>query len=153
MGLAMYSPNFKISVSTVLLLIVCLTSQAQPASVRNIPADSLVQKVDDFPYFKGGIKAWSKFLQNNLDLSKTVRAMDSVAYSKYGAQQMAILNFIVCEDGAICNIEIENPEKISPEFAKAVLAAMRKSPQWMPALVKGKAVKTRFRQPVVAVLE
>ncbi|MNN03010.1 Gram-negative bacterial tonB protein [compost metagenome] len=79
--------------------------------------------------------------------------MDSVAYAKYGSKQTAILNFIVCEDGAICNIEIENREKVSPEFAKAVLAAMRKSPQWMPALVKGKPVKTKFRQPVVAVIE
>ncbi|RKE43257.1 energy transducer TonB [Sphingobacterium detergens] len=149
----MYSPKFKITVSTVLLFIVCLTSRAQTAAVRNIPADSIAQKVDDFPYFKGGVVAWSRFLQNNLDLTRTVGAMDSVAYAKYGSKQTAILNFIVCEDGAICNIEIENREKVSPEFAKAVLAAMRKSPQWMPALVKGKPVKTKFRQPVVAVIE
>ncbi len=97
--------------------------------------------------------AWSKFIQNNLDLSGTVRAMDSVAYAKYGSRQTAILKFIVCEDGAICNIEIENPDRVSPEFAKAVLSAMRRSPQWMPGQVKGKPVKTRFRQPVVAVIE
>lgn len=149
----MYSPNFKMTVLSVLFFFVCLTSKAQTGVVRNIPTDSLVQNVDDFPYFKGGITAWSRFLQNNLDLTRTVGAMDSIAYIKYGSKQTAILNFIVCEDGAICNIEIENPEKISPEFAKAVLATMRKSPQWMPALVKGKPVKTRFRQPVVAVIE
>ncbi|WP_158656070.1 energy transducer TonB [Sphingobacterium sp. HMA12] len=130
-----------------------MTSKAQTGAVRNIPTDSLVQNVDDFPYFKGGITAWSRFLQNNLDLRRTVEAMDSIAYVKYGSKQTAILNFIVCDDGAVCNIEIENPEKISPEFAKAVLTAMRKSPQWMPALVKGKPVKTKFRQPVVAVIE
>ncbi|WP_183078689.1 energy transducer TonB [Sphingobacterium puteale] len=141
------------TVLSVLFFIVCLTSKAQTGVVRYIPTDSLVQNVDDFPYFKGGITAWSRFLQNNLDLTRTVGAMDSIAYIKYGSKQTAILNFIVCEDGAICNIEIENPEKISPEFAKAVLATMRKSPQWMPALVKGKPVKTRFRQPVVAVIE
>lgn len=141
------------TVLSVLFFIVCLTSKAQTGVVRNIPTDSLVQNVDDFPYFKGGITAWSRFLQNNLDLTRTVGAMDSIAYIKYGSKQTAILNFIVCEDGAICNIEIENPEKISPEFAKAVLATMRKSPQWMPALVKGKPVKTRFRQSVVAVIE
>ena len=149
----MYSPNFKITVSTVLLFIVCLTSKAQTGAVRDIPTDSLVQNVDDFPYFKGGITAWSRFLQNNLDLTRVAGAMDSIAYVKYGTKQIAVLNFIVCEDGAVCNIEIENRDKISPEFAKAVLAVMRKSPQWMPALVKGKPVKTRFRQPVVAVLE
>lgn len=141
------------TVLSVLFFIVCLTSKAQTGVVRNIPTDSLVQNVDDFPYFKGGITAWSRFLQNNLDLTRTVGAMDSIAYIKYGSKQTAILNFIVCEDGAICNIEIENPAKISPEFAKAVLATMRKSSQWMPALVKGKPVKTRFRQPVVAVIE
>ncbi|MGB3066468.1 energy transducer TonB [Sphingobacterium thalpophilum] len=141
----------KIFSTVVLLVFTCWHVHAQ--AVRDIPADSLVQKVDEFPYFKGGLTAWSKFLQNNLDLTRTAMMMDSVAYVKYGAKQTAVLNFIVCEDGAICNIEIENPEKISPEFAKAVLVAMRRSPQWVPALVKGKPVKTRFRQPVVAVIE
>ncbi|HCX55830.1 MAG TPA: hypothetical protein DHU90_04490, partial [Sphingobacterium sp.] len=105
----------------------CTSASAQVIAKRDIPADSIAQHVDDFPYFKGGVVAWSKFIQNNLDLSGTVRAMDSVAYAKYGSRQTAILKFIVCEDGAICNIEIENPDKISPEFAKAVLSAMRRS--------------------------
>ncbi|WP_312337627.1 energy transducer TonB [Sphingobacterium sp.] len=131
----------------------CSSVRAQVIAKRDIPADSLVQNVDDFPYFKGGVIAWSRFLQYNLDLSLTVGAMDSVAYARYGSRQTAVLKFIVCEDGSICNIEIENPDKISPEFAKAVLSAMRKSPPWMPGQVKGKPVKTRFRQPVVAVIE
>jgi len=131
----------------------CSSLRAQVIAKRDIPADSLVQNVDDFPYFKGGVVAWSRFLQNNLDLLRTVGAMDSLAYARYGSRQTAMLKFIVCEDGSICNIEIENPDKVSPEFAKAVLSAMLKSPQWMPAQVKGKPVKTRFRQPVVAVIE
>lgn len=145
--------NFKIAFSIALFSVLCLNSQAQTGLVRDIPADSLVQQVDNFPYFKGGVAAWSRFVQNNLNLSRTIEAMDSIAYVKYGAKQTAILNFIVCEDGSICNIEIENRDKVSPEFAKAVLATMRRSPQWMPALVNGKPVKTRFRQPVIAVLE
>ncbi|MDR3009028.1 MAG: energy transducer TonB [Sphingobacterium sp.] len=139
--------------SILLLMVICSSLRAQVIAKRDIPADSLVQNVDDFPYFKGGVVAWSRFLQNNLDLSRTVGAMDSLAYARYGSRQTAMLKFIVCEDGSICNIEIENPDKVSPEFAKAVLSAMRKSPQWMPAQVKGKPVKTRFRQPVVAVIE
>lgn len=134
-------------------MVMCSSLRAQVIAKRDIPADSLVQNVDDFPYFKGGVVAWSKFLQNNLDLSRTVGAMDSVAYARYGSRQTAVLKFIVCEDGSICNIEIENPDKVSPEFAKAVLSVMRKSPPWMPGQVKGKPVKTRFRQPVVAVIE
>lgn len=134
-------------------MVMCSSLRAQVIAKRDIPADSLVQNVDDFPYFKGGVVAWSRFLQNNLDLSRTVGAMDSVAYARYGSRQIAVLKFIVCEDGSICNIEIENPDKVSPEFAKAVLSVMRKSPPWMPGQVKGKPVKTRFRQPVVAVIE
>lgn len=134
-------------------MVMCSSLRAQVIAKRDIPADSLVQNVDDFPYFKGGVVAWSRFLQNNLDLSRTVGAIDSVAYARYGSRQTAVLKFIVCEDGSICNIEIENPDKVSPEFAKAVLSVMRKSPPWMPGQVKGKPVKTRFRQPVVAVIE
>ncbi|WP_312186934.1 energy transducer TonB [Sphingobacterium sp.] len=139
--------------SILLFMVMCSSLRAQVIAKRDIPADSLVQNVDDFPYFKGGVVAWSRFLQNNLDLSRTVGAMDSVAYARYGSRQTAVLKFIVCEDGSICNIEIENPDKVSPEFAKAVLSVMRKSPPWMPGQVKGKPVKTRFRQPVVAVIE
>lgn len=139
--------------SILLFMVMGSSLRAQVIAKRDIPADSLVQNVDDFPYFKGGVVAWSRFLQNNLDLSRTVGAMDSVAYARYGSRQTAVLKFIVCEDGSICNIEIENPDKVSPEFAKAVLSVMRKSPPWMPGQVKGKPVKTRFRQPVVAVIE
>lgn len=149
----MYLTSFNTFFSILLLLFMCTSASAQMIAKRDIPTDSIAQDVDNFPYFKGGAVAWSRFLQYNLDLSRTVGTMDSVAYAKYGPKQTAILKFIVCEDGSICNIEIENPEKISPEFAKAVLSVMRKSPQWMPAQVNGKPVKTRFRQPVVAVIE
>jgi Gram-negative bacterial tonB protein. len=149
----MHLTGLKTIFSISLFMVMCSSLRAQIIAKRDIPADSLVQNVDDFPYFKGGVVAWSRFLQNNLDLSRTVGAMDSVAYARYGSRQTAVLKFIVCEDGSICNIEIENSDKVSPEFAKAVLSAMRKSPQWMPGQVKGKPVKTRFRQPVVAVIE
>ncbi len=149
----MYLTGFKTFFSILFFMVLCTSAGAQVIAKRDIPADSIAQHVDDFPYFKGGVVAWSRFLQNNLDLSGTIRAMDSVAYAKYGSRQTAMLKFIVCEDGEICNIEIENPDKVSPEFAKAVLSAMRRSPQWMPGQVKGKPVKTRFRQPVVAVIE
>lgn len=113
----------------------------------------IIEQVDVVPQFKGGIRGWQTYLQNNLDLNDVVEAMDSVMYANYGSKQSAILEFIVCEDGEVCEVNVVNKNKVSPEFAKEVLRIMKRSPKWVPAMKDGKPVRTRFRQPIVAIIE
>jgi len=113
---------------------------------------SIVRDVDKVPQFPGGTRGWIRFVQNNMDITDVVMAMDSTAYVQYGLKQTAYLEFTVCEDGEICDIDILNKNKISPEFAREVFRIMKKSPKWQPAMLGDKPVRTRFRQPIVAVL-
>lgn len=114
--------------------------------------DSLVVRdVDKMPEFVGGIQGWNKFVSKNINLNEAFDAMDSTMYVTYGNRQTAVVEFIVCQDGEVCEVNISNEDKISPEFAKAVYKLMKKTPKWRPALKDGVAVRTRFRQTVVAV--
>jgi len=93
---------------------------------------------------------WQKFITQNIDLSRAANNLDSAAYVKYGLRQEAQFEFMVCQDGEICDIKLLNADKISPDFAKEALRVMRRSPKWTPGLIDGKPVRTRFRQAIVA---
>lgn len=121
--------------------------------MRGFQDTSVVDHVDVYPQFKGGVKRWNEFLSRNLDIREAIYAMDSTAYVDYGIKQTAILEFTVCENGEVCDVEIVNQHKISPEFAEEALRVMNKSPKWIPGLLEGKPVRTRFRQSVTAILE
>jgi protein TonB len=61
-----------------------------------------------------------------------------------------ILQFIVCTDGTVCNIEaISGPEVLR----KTALEAIKNTPNWKPAVQKGKFVKSYKKQPIVFRLE
>lgn len=118
-----------------------------------VSRDSLiVYDVDRYAQFEGGVTGWNRFVQENLDIRDLVRSIDSTTYVDYGLKQTAIMEFTVCEDGIVCDIEIVNKHKISPEFAEEALRVMKKSPKWTPALKNGTPVRTRFKQSIVAVL-
>lgn len=117
------------------------------------PKDSLiVYDVDRYAQFRGGVTGWNRFVQENLDVRYIVSSIDSTTYVDYGLKQTAIMEFTVCEDGIVCDIEIVNKNKISPAFAEEALRVMKKSPKWTPALKDGRPVRTRFKQSIVAVL-
>lgn len=121
-------------------------------SAQTVVDTALVSSVDIYPQFRGGVNGWNKFVQQNLNLREVVNSIDSTTYVDYGLRQTAILEFTVCEDGKVCDVEIVNKDKISPELAAEALRLIRKSPTWTPAQKAGKTVRTRFRQSITAVL-
>lgn len=129
------------------IILSCCGLRAQ--SSTDIPVST---GVDTYPKFRGGVRGWNNFVQQSLNLRDVVNSMDSTTYVDYGLKQTAILEFTVCEDGKICDVEILNKNKISPEFADEAMRIMRKSPRWTPARKDGKTVNTRFKQSITAVL-
>lgn len=117
------------------------TAPVKPPVVANI--------LEKQPEFEGGLAAWRKFLQNNLDASRAAELQDSVTFAKYGVQQMAIIRFTVCDDGSLCDFEVVNKNKVSPAVAFEALKVMRKSPKWVPAQNKGVNVRALFQQPII----
>jgi protein TonB len=56
------------------------------------------------------------------------------------------VRFIVCKDGSLCEIKAEKKGQ-TPLKAEAE-RVIRNSPNWIPAVVKGKTVKAYRRQPI-----
>ena len=129
---------------------VSFNSFAQKAVVAPPP---IYEKVDAMPQFIGGRSGWQSFVVKEMDITPVIEAMDSTSYANYGTKQTAILEFTVCEDGEVCDIEVINKGGISPEFAEEALRVMKKSPKWKPGLKDSKPVRTRFRQPITAILD
>lgn len=85
-------------------------------------ADGAFRKVEIESEFPGGREGWANFLQQNLTYpGKAVRKR---------IEGTVILQFIVCTDGTVCNIEaISGPE----ELRKSAIEALKKTPNWKPA--------------------
>jgi periplasmic protein TonB len=101
-------------------------------------ADGAFSKVEIESEFPGGSQGWASFLQQNLTYpGKAVRKR---------IEGTVILQFIVCTDGTVCNIEaVSGPE----ELRKSAIEALKKTPNWEPAVQDGKNVKSYKKQPIV----
>ncbi|MFD2743689.1 MULTISPECIES: energy transducer TonB [Sphingobacterium] len=135
------------------LVLSAISSFARVSAVNQIEVDTIYTEVDVIPRFAGGAKAWSNFLNRNLNIRNIQQSIDEDTYISFGLVQQANLEFTVCEDGKVCDIEVLNADKISPEFEEEVMRVMKRSPRWKPALRDGQPVKTRFRQPVIVNLK
>ena len=87
--------------------------------------------------FPGGTAAWVKYLNENLQYpNKAVRK---------NIQGTVVLQFIVCTDGSICDLEaISGPDILK----EAALKAFKNTPNWIPAVQDGRKVKSYKKQPI-----
>ncbi len=120
---------------------------------QSLPDTAIVTSIDTYPQFRGGVRGWNRFVQQHLNVRDLLQSIDSTSYVDYGLRQTAVMEFTVCEDGRVCDVEIVNKSKISPEFAAEALRVMKKSPKWTPAKKDGQGVRTRFKQSITALLE
>jgi periplasmic protein TonB len=109
---------------------------------------TVMPKFNDSTNFNG----WRSFLQRTIN-SDVMGEIDSVSLAKYGYRQNAIVQFVVCKDGSLCEFKIANPESVDPIIAREALRVMMKSPKWIPGTVDGKKANILFKQPIVFQLE
>lgn len=140
------------TVITICILLFALAMGITPAKAQAVDT-TIYTQVDVIPQFSRGAKGWNDFLNKNLNINKIQWSIDEETYKQYGLVQRAELEFTVCEDGKVCDIEVMNSDKISPEFTEEVVRVMKRSPKWKPALLNGKPVRTRFKQPVTVNLK
>lgn len=87
-------------------------------------------KVDVEPSFKGGEKAWIKFLEKNL-----IYPPEAL---KNNIEGKVFLSFYVDKEGVITRIsEIRSPD---PLLTKEAIRVLKKSPKWKPARLNKKNV-------------
>jgi protein TonB len=118
------------------------TTVKSDTSKTAINADSTFIKVEIESEFPGGLSGWSDFLQQNLTYPRKAVRKE--------IQGTVVLQFIVCTDGTVCDIEaISGPD----ELREAAVAALKKTPNWIPAIQDGRNVKSYKKQPIVYRLE
>lgn len=104
--------------------------------VTTIHVDSFT-RVEVESEFPGGIPGWSRFLTNNLEYPDWA--------VKKNIQGTVVARFIVDSTGAISSIKIVSGPG---ELWQAVIKVLRKSPNWIPATINGKKVKSYKTQPI-----
>jgi len=96
------------------------------------------------PEFKGGLNAWTKFMETNLDGDLLIR--QSAPHGRY----TVIGDFLVDSVGAIRDIIIirDPGYGMAAEFTRILKLS---SKNWLPALDKGKPVPYRHKQSLTFV--
>ena len=122
--------------------------QARPVVNKN---DTATQNANDDEFicelpisaeFPGGTVAWLKFLKRNLVYPEI--AIDQ------NIQGTVIVQFNVCTDGTLCDIEaISGPN----ELKESAVLVFKKSPKWTPTRLNGRKIKDYKRQPIIFRLE
>ncbi len=87
-------------------------------------------KVDKEPVFKGGKRAWKKFLKSNLKYPEKAE--------QEGIEGKVFLAFNVIKDGTVTRIEeIRSPDA---RLTKEAIRVMKLSPKWVPAVLNGENI-------------
>ena len=102
-------------------------------------------KVEIEASYPGGVAAWKKFMEKNLDASVT--AKNEAPVGKYSA--MAI--FIVDTDGSLSDVKALT--KFGYGIEEEMLRVINKSGKWTPASQDGKPVKAYRKQPLTFIVD
>lgn len=122
--------------------------QASPSEIKvdtvteNRSEDIFICQLPIPAEYPGGTVAWLKFLKQNLVYPK-------IAIDK-NIQGTVIVEFKVCTDGTLCDIEaISGPA----ELKESAIQVFKKSPKWTPTRLNGRNIKDSKRQPIIFRLE
>ncbi len=101
---------------------------------REIPYKEIEKPAE----YKRGIKKLYRFLSNNIKYPTEAR--------RYGIQGKVYVQFVVDKDGSLTDFKIlKSPSKILDEEA---LRLIQLSGNWIPGMIRGKAVKSKFVLPL-----
>lgn len=102
------------------------------------PRDIIVEKKAE-PL--GGVKGWQTFLSQNLKYPKQAR--------NNREEGVAWLYFKINEDGKMSDLDLMNPEDVSPILAKEALRVLGAYPHnWVPATYDGKPISSEMKLPL-----
>jgi periplasmic protein TonB len=106
--------------------------------------DQIFSKVEIAPEFPGGVKAWQRFLEKNLD--------PKIAYNS-GAPSgsyRVVVQFIVESDGNLHSLKPLTTHGYGME--EEIIRVMKKSPKWVPGIQNGRQVKCYHAIPVTLIV-
>ena len=140
---------------TLLLLTASSAAFAQSSARRDLKEEEtreVPKWVDKMPAFNGD---WGTYLRNNLIFPQSVldRMDTDTTLAKAGVNERIVVQFIVCEDGGLCNLKVMKGSRQFPELEAEALRVIRQSPPWTPGQQDGRKVKVFFSQPIAFRME
>ena len=138
--------SFKALITCLLQLYACAAfAQAVPQTDTAKLTTTENKKVEIEAAYPGGVAAWVKFLEKNLDGSVT--AKNNAPVGKYSAIAM----FIVDKDGSLSDVKALT--KFGYGIEEEMLRVINKSGKWSPASQDGKPVRAYRKQPLTFLVE
>jgi protein TonB len=123
-----------------------------PLENRNSKDTSVIfDSVEVEASFPGGNEAWRNYLVNNFKVDSVSDLVwqqlpDKVKRKKGVLQLTAIVQFIVCKDGTLCEVKTIND--VPPAFKAEAERLITESSLWVPAEQNKQKVKAYRRQPI-----
>jgi protein TonB len=102
---------------------------------------TVVQIAAEFP---GGLPAWTKYLERNLNRDLPVE--NGAPPGKY----TVVVSFIVAKDGSISEVQAENDPGYGTK--NEAIRVIQKGPKWKPAIQNGRQVIYRHKQSITFVV-
>jgi len=103
--------------------------------------DKVFVKVEVEASFKGGERAWLKYLEKNLDQNMPVKNG-----CKLAGTYTVIVQFIVEKDGSVSDVRALTNHGFGME--EEAIRIIKKGPDWVPAIQNGRQVKAYRKQPI-----
>ncbi len=94
--------------------------------------------------FPGGVTAWTKYLERNLNRDLPVQ--NGAPYGKY----VVTLSFLVDKTGVISDVRAENDPGYGTK--EEAIRVIKKGPNWKPAVQNGRNVNYRHIQNIIFVV-
>ena len=99
-------------------------------------------KVEHEAKFPGGLEAWKKYLERNLNAN--IAADNGAPAGLY----TVTLQFVVDKNGMISNIETVQVPKACPDCGSEAIRVIKKGPKWEPAIQNGNKVMYQAVQKI-----
>jgi len=103
--------------------------------------DKVFVKVEVEASFKGGERAWLKYLEKNLDQNMPVKNG-----CKLAGTYTVIVQFIVEKDGSVSDVRALTNHGFGME--EEAIRIIKKGSDWVPAIQNGRQVKAYRKQPI-----
>jgi beta-lactamase regulating signal transducer with metallopeptidase domain len=119
--------------------VVLVTKTMAPPPVDG-PYEKIFTVAQEPASFPGGLHAWTKYLERNLN--RNIPVNNGAGPGKYTVE----LSFIVDKEGGISNVKAEK----DPGFgtAEEAIRMIKKGPNWVPAMQNGKKVAYIHNQSI-----
>ena len=111
----------------------------EPADEPDVPDDIIIDWADVEPAFPGGDEALFEFIRNNIVYPRPAREAK--------IEGKVVVEFVVEPSGKLSNINVIR--KVAPSLDEEAVRVVKMLPAWEPGKQRGKAVRTRFRLPIV----